>query len=38
MVRWYNAEADFIDEFGLDLREVKDVTIIGNGNVATDVA
>lgn len=38
IVAWYNAEADQIDKFKFDFTTKRIATIVGNGNVAVDIA
>ena len=37
IVYWYNNHPDY-EQYRLDLSKTKNVTIVGNGNVAIDVA
>lgn len=37
IVYWYNNHPEF-ENYQLDLTNVRDVTIVGNGNVAVDIA
>ena len=37
LVYWYNNHPEY-ENYNLDLAKVKDVTIVGNGNVAIDIA
>lgn len=37
LVNWYNKHPDY-DNFDVNFKDVKNVTIIGNGNVAIDIA
>ena len=42
LINWYNGKIDnhdiFIDNKNFDFEDLKDVSIIGNGNVSTDIA
>ena len=42
MINWYNGKIDYFKEFqdhkNFDFNQLKDISVIGNGNVATDLA
>ena len=38
LVKWYNGEVDIIDKYVPDIENIRDLAIIGNGNVALDIA
>lgn len=37
LIKLYNGEMNSIENIKIDLEEKKAVTVIGNGNVATDI-
>ncbi|CAI2365582.1 unnamed protein product [Moneuplotes crassus] len=42
IINWYNGKLDYFQEFqdsiNFDMKDLRDISVIGNGNVATDLA